>query len=167
LRRILVHKDLLTHCLKLFKNVVPLLFSGIQLCLNFVDLIINIIVKLLIELVFNILRQIVVKILLRELRLWELRKACEIGRILETLHIHHVWELEVRTSHLIVVVVHLSIVHVSELVDVVVSRLVILSNLPKLIRWDHEVVLLPTIKIRTILLLSVALHMVNYVLNIM
>jgi hypothetical protein len=56
------------------------------------------------------------------------------------------------------------------LVDVVVGHLVDLSNLaghlPKLIRWDHEVVLLPASEISGVeWMLSVAFSMVDDVLN--
>jgi len=142
---------LLAHGLQLVEDVHPFLLADIQRSVYLVHFIIDIIVEFLIELVLYVLRQVVVKkLVVRELRLWELRERAEVGRVLEALDVHHVGELEVRwRRHLLLLLaeirgVHLPIVHVSELVDVVVGRLIYLTYLAltrnlssKLLSWTR------------------------------
>lgn len=137
-------ENLLTHGLEFIKNVISLFSGDIELGVDFIHLVIDIIVKLLIEFVFNILRKVVVEVLICELRLGELSKGVEIGRVLEALNVHHVGELEVRwlRGH------HLAHLNVAKLVDVIVSHLVNLTDLARnlsikllLLRHRHEVLL--------------------------
>ena len=150
------------------------LLGDIQLLVDLVALVVDIIVKLFVEFVFDVLREIVVEILLGILWLWKLWEASEIWRVLETLHVHHIWELEIilRLWHLSkIIVVYLADVHISKLVDVVVGHLVNLTDLPrhlsKLLRRYHEFLLATSNKllINVERLLAIALCVVNDVLN--
>ena len=140
--------------------------------MNLIHLIIDVVVKLFVELVLNILRQIVVKVLVGVLRLGELREISEIWRVLETLHIHHIGELEIVLGwwHLtIIVVVHLPDVHTAKLIDIVVCHLINLPNLTghlsELLGVKKEILLAVTHELVIQWLLLVTLGLLNDVLD--
>jgi hypothetical protein len=90
-----VLKYLLAHSLQFAYDVVPLVLNDVQLGVNFIHLVIDVIVELLIEFIFNVLWQVVIEVLIRERWFWELSERIEVWSILETLNVHHIWELKV------------------------------------------------------------------------
>lgn len=155
--------------------------------MDLVHLIVDVVVKFLIKLVLNVLRQVVIEILVWELWLWELRERAEVGRILEALNVHHIWELEVRwRRHLLLCLakvsswINWSHVHVSELVNIVICHLIYLTYLTlarslssKLLSWArllwmrHEILWSSSheLLIDVEWLFSTVLCVVNYILN--
>ena len=168
-------KYLLAHSLQFAYDVVPLVLNDVQLGVNFIHLVIDVIVELLIEFIFNVLWQVVIEVLIRERWFWELSERIEVWSILETLNVHHIWELKVwlrRGHHWCRV--HLSHVYIPELVDVIVCHLINLPdltlswNLAKLLRlgmrhkillaWSHELF------VHIVWCISLCLSMVNDIL---
>ena len=145
--------------------------------MNFIHLVIDVIVELLIEFVFNVLWQVVVKILVWERWFWELSEGIEVWSVLEALDVHHIWELKVRLrrGHHICRI-NLPHVDIPKLVHVIVCYLIHLpdltltSNLAILLELGLGHVILVTwareLLGNIVWLLPLCLSMLNNILNV-
>jgi hypothetical protein len=102
---ILTLEHLLAHVLQLVEHVAPFILCAVEHLLNFVDFIVDVIVKLLVELVFYSLRQVIIHILLRVawwillLLLWLWLWLLIIGRELAVSIANQARELHVHYRH--------------------------------------------------------------------